>query len=219
MAWWQRGAGRAAAVSFPLGGDYSAGVRGWEQYGDFCQTLCRWAAGEDLPPGLGLQTKLEGTVLRLDLYYDATWEHTLAEAAPRIVLGEGAGGGTRELTWERLEPGHYRATAPLQPEQWVRGAIQAGKYSIPFGPIMAGSSAEWTFDPERLAELASVSRESGGVERVDLTSIWQAPRQPEYRALSPWALTALLVLFLADALLMRLGPGWRANFGHGRAVR
>lgn len=205
VAFWQRGTGRTAAVSFPLGGDFSAHLRGWEHYGDFCQTLCRWVAGEDLPAGLAVQTHLDGTVLRLDLYYDETWERPFAEAAPRVVLGAGAGGQAHELTWERQEPGHFRATSALEPEQWVRGAIQVGKFTVPFGPIMAGSNAEWTFDPERLAELAAVSRASGGVERVDLGSIWKAPRRAEYGDLRPWLLLALLLLFLADALLTRLG--------------
>jgi uncharacterized membrane protein len=208
IAFWQRGAGRAAAVSFPLGGEFSDRTRAWEHYGDFAQTLARWVAGEALPPGLGLQTHLEGTVLRLDLFYDGDWEKILSEAAPRIVLGEGASKVTREITWERLEPGHYRAAAPLEPEKWVRGAIQAGKYTIPFGPIMAGSNAEWTFDPARLTELLALSRASGGVERIDLTGIWKAPRREEFADLRPWLLTALLVLFVLDAWLSRLGWKW-----------
>lgn len=209
VSFWQRGAGRAAAVSFPLGGDFSQRVRDWEQYGDCVQTLCRWLSGEALPPGLGLQTHLDGTVLRLDLFYDESWEKTLTEAAPRIVLGEGAAGTTREITWERIEPGHFRAAAPLEPEKWVRGAIQAGKYTIPFGPVMAGSDAEWTFEPARLNELLALSHESGGVERVDLSSVWKAPRREEFADLRPWLLTGLLVLFVLDAWLARLGWQWR----------
>ncbi|MDK3157976.1 VWA domain-containing protein, partial [Kamptonema cortianum] len=45
VAFWQRGLGRAAAVSFPLAGDHSGAVRAWAGYGDFAQTLARWLMG------------------------------------------------------------------------------------------------------------------------------------------------------------------------------
>lgn len=209
VAFWQRGAGRVAAVSFPLGGEFSQRARAWEHYGDFAQTLGRWLAGEQLPPGLGLRTRLDGMELRLDLFYDTSWEQKLAHAAPRIVLGDGTAGTTRELVWERLEPGHFAATARLDPDRWVRGAVQVEKFTLPFGPVVAGSNAEWSFDRARLLELESVARASGGTERVDLAKIWLAPRRPAFRDLRPWLLVALLVLFVADALFARLG--WRGQ--------
>jgi hypothetical protein len=205
VSFWQRGAGRVGAVAFPLGGDFSGRVRAWKSYGDFAQTLCRWVSGDALPPGLGLRTRLDGSLLRLDLFYDASWEKTFAETAPRAMLGDGADGKARELVWERLEPGHFSASAPLEPDQWVRGAIRAGKHALGFGPIMAGSNIEWTFDPARLAELQAVSHASGGVERIDLSSVWQAPHRAEFRDLRSWLLIALAVLFVADALCSRLG--------------
>jgi hypothetical protein len=205
VSFWQRGAGRVGAVAFPLGGDFSGSVRAWKSYGDFAQTLCRWVSGDSLPPGLGIRTRLDGALLRLDLFYDASWERIFAETAPRVMLGDGADGKARELVWERLEPGHFSASAPLEPDQWVRGAVQAGKHSLAFGPIMAGSNIEWTFDPARLAELQAVSHASGGVERIDLSSVWQAPHRAEFRDLRPWLLIALALLFVADALWVRLG--------------
>ena len=205
VAYWQRGAGHVAAVSFPLGGEFSQRVRGWERYGDFVQTLTRWLSGDELPPGIGLRTRLDGTELRIDLFYDAEWEQRLARAAPRIVLADGASAETRELVWERLAPGHFTATTTLDPDRWVRGAIQVEQFTLPFGPLVAGSSAEWANDRARLVELEAVSRGSGGAERVDLTKVWDAPRKSAFRDVRPWLLVALLVLFVTDALLERLG--------------
>src|SRR5690606_14328288 len=51
VAYWQKGAGRSAAVTFPLSGTHSMLVRRWTGYGDFIQTLTRWLMGEDLPEG------------------------------------------------------------------------------------------------------------------------------------------------------------------------
>ena len=209
VAYWQRGAGRVAAVSFPLGGEFSQRVRAWDRYGDFAQTLARWVAGDQLPPGIVLRTRLDGTQLRLDLFYDNDWEQRLARTAPRIAIADGASGETRELTWERLEPGHFTAAVALNPERWVRGAVQLEQFTLPFGPIVAASGAEWMSDRSRIAELEAVARASGGTERVDLTKLWQAPRRSAFRDVRGWLLVTLLLLFVTDALLTRLG--WHRN--------
>ena len=209
VAFWQRGAGRVAAVSFPLGGDYSQRVRAWDHYGDFTQTLTRWLSGEKLPPGLGLKTHLDGTELRMDLYYDETWEARLAAAPPRLMMAEQASLQPTEITWQRLAPGHYSAVTELAPDRWVRGAIQVEKYTLPFGPIVAGSGVEWTFDRARLLELQSVASATGGVERIDLAKIWQAPRRAEFYDPRAVILALLLATFVADALATRIG--WRVR--------
>jgi hypothetical protein len=209
IAFWQRGAGRSAVVSFPLGGDFSQRVRDWPGYGDFTQTLGRWLMGDELPPGLGLRTRVDGSELRLDLLYDAGWEDRLTQNAPQVVVGEGPAGESKTLVWQRIEPGHYTAAMPLEPGRVVRGAVQAGKFTVPFGPIISGTNPEWMLDRERRSELQAVSQASGGVERVDLAKIWKAPRREEFSDLRPWLITALLLVFVADALLTRLG--WKVR--------
>ncbi len=208
LAFWQRGAGRVAAVSFPLGGDYSQRVRAWDHYADFTQTLTRWLSGEQLPPGLGLKTHLDGTELRIDLYYDESWEQRLAASPPRLVMADQASLDPREVTWQRLAPGHFSAVVELKPEVWVRGAVQVENFTLPFGPIVAGSNLEWTFDRARLLELESVARATGGVERLDLTQIWNAPRRAEFYDPRNILLTLLLATFVLDALATRMGWKW-----------
>ena len=88
-------------------------MRGWACYGDFLQTLGRWLLGDELPPGLALRPQMDGTDLRLDLFYDQTWEERLAASAPQITLADGPTGKTRPLVWEHLEPGHFRAVTTL----------------------------------------------------------------------------------------------------------
>jgi hypothetical protein len=207
VAFWHRGAGRAAAVTFPVAGERARAVREWPAYGDFAQTLARWLAGQDVPPGIGLRTRREGTHLQLELLFDASWEERLAARLPKAALVEGAGGATRDLTWERIEPGRMRASATLRPGSWYRGAVQLGGQSLPFGPIGSPESAEWSMDPRRLRELDALVAATGGVERTDLASIWQAPRTGRTAMdLRPLLLLAVLGLFLAEALRVRLRP-------------
>ena len=207
VAWWQRGTGRVAAVSFPLGGEFSSRIRTWPQYADFAQTLGRWLAGDGLPPGLGLKEEIDGTELRLDLYYDESWVDRLAEHPPRIALTEGAGADLREPAWQRMEPGHFRCAVDLSPGQGVRGAVRVGDHSLPFGPILAGSNLEWSAPPARVAELRALARASGGAERIDLGKAWEAPRRAAWRPLRNGLLIAAVLAFLFDALATRLG--WR----------
>ena len=204
-----RGIGRSVAVCFPLGGNYSEKIRAWPQYGDFVQTLGRWLMGFELPPGLGLRHRLEGTRLTVDLIYDtAEWTQRFAKTPPRIKLLEGEGGGTPyEIAWKRVAPGHFSFTRELEEGVVIRGAVQAGTHALAFGPVVVGSSAEWAFDPERLAELREVSRLSGGRELIDLSKAWIRPPATHSTNLRLPLLLAAFLLMLFDALITRMG--WR----------
>ncbi len=209
VATWQRGAGRAAAVSFALGGEYSPRVRAWAGYGDFVQTLGRWLAGEDAPAGLALRTEVDGERLTLELLYDETWNARIAQAAPVATLAESGGVSTavttRPVVWEKIEPGRFRASAELAPGKMTRGAVRVGNAALPFGPLAVAGSAEWSFDRGRLQELRQLSERSGGEERLDLAQIWRAPRPVAWRSIRAWLLALWAVLFVADAAMTRIG--------------
>jgi hypothetical protein len=206
VAAWARGAGRVAAVSFPLGGEHSELIRAWPGYGDFAQTLSRWLAGEDVPPGLALRTSIQGEQLSLDLLYDESWAARIAQAGPVASLaGTGNDQQAQPLIWEKLAPGHFRATAALEPGRMVRGAVRLGGAALPFGPATSPGLAEWSFDQDRRTELAQLAERSGGRERLDLAAVWDAPREVHVRSLRVWVLALGLLLLVADAALTRLG--------------
>jgi hypothetical protein len=208
----QRGIGRSAAVSFPLGGEFSSKIRAWPKYGDFLQTLTRWLMGEQLPPGIGLKHGLEGSVLTLDLLHDETWEERLMARPPRILLAYGAHAGSpREIAWERLAPGHYQARVDLPEGEMVRGAVQIGTQALPFGPAIVGTSTEWAFDETRTEELKQVSQTSGGRELRELHQAWRTPRTERFVDLRNELLILTFILMLVEALITRTGwhlPQW-----------
>lgn len=209
VAFGRRGIGRTAAVSFPLGGDFSERVRAWPQYGDFVQTLARWLMGDEVPPGLGVRHRLVGSEWSLDLFYEADpWEGRLAAVPPRVVVQSGyRDGRRRELVWERLAPGHYSVSTSLDEGIPVRAALQVADAAIPIGPVIVGSDSEWQFDEERVAELRETSRASGGEELLDLGTAWRRPPAPSEEPIRTPLLVAILVLFLAEALVTRTGWG------------
>lgn len=207
-AFWQRGAGRSAAVTFPLAGDVSAQVRAWSSYGDFLQTLTRWLEGEKLPPGAGLRHIVDGSKLVVDFRYDDTWLERLATKPPRLLTSSGVSGNVTDVSWEKIAPGHYHAVLDLPTGQWLRGAVQAGGFALPFGPVSTAMNPEWSFELSRVESLRSIATASGGVERVDLASVWKAPRRASWQDITPWLLIVFLGLFLVEALQTRTGFHW-----------
>jgi len=205
----RRGLGRSAAVSFPLGGEFSQGIRDWKGYGDFVQTMTRWLMGMDLPPGIGIKHRLDGTRLTLDLLYDPElWSKKLTVAPPRLRLMESGGGQVPyDVPWKRIAPGHFSVTRDLDEGAVVRGAIQVGDHALPFGPITVGSSIEWSFEPERLAELRTVSAQTGGRELIDLSKAWLRPPNRQDVSLRIWIALSMLVLLVTEALMTR--TGWK----------
>ncbi len=208
VAFGSRGIGRTAAVSFPLGGEFSQRVRDWEKYGDFLQTFARWLMGDDLPPGVGMRSRLEGTLLTVDLFYDDTWEERFSEKAPRMMLSRGERAeDTFEVIWQRMSPGHYTASIDLEEGELIRGAVQVANSALPFGPVIVGSRTEWAFEEERIEELEQTSIQSGGNELLDLKDAWKRPKRKVMADIRLPLLLALLLAVLLDALITR--TGWR----------
>jgi hypothetical protein len=188
-----------------MAGDHSASTRAWAKYGDFANTLCRWLSGEDVPAGLGVVPRLRGTELSVDLFYGEDWTQRLAKDGPKLVLGGAQLGSTRVIPWQRLAPGHFQSKISLHPGERARGAVQVGESVLPFGPVSAGSNAEWQFRREALSELQALSTLTGGRERLDLASAWETPPQQHPRDLRPWLVALLLLVLVVEALLTRLG--------------
>lgn len=219
VAFGRRGIGKTAAIAFPLGGDFSEKVRGWESYADFQQTLGRWLIGEKSPPGIGIRHDIVGSELTIDLIYDPEeWSEKFTSSPPRLLLERGDQRREAEtLIWERLSPGHYSTKTDLRESEPVRGAVQIAGAAIPFGPLVAGTALEWQFDSERIKELEETARSSGGGELLDLSDAWRLPPSPGTVEIREWFFIAALLVFLLEALVTR--TGWALPRWSGRGVR
>jgi hypothetical protein len=200
----RRGLGRSAAVSFPLGGEHSESVRTWEGYGDFLQTIGRFLMGSETPPGIALRHRLDGTRLTLDLLYDPeTWSQKLASMPPKIRLLDDTAGGTSDVPWRRIAPGHFSVSRDLNEGGVVRGAVQVGEHALAFGPLGVGSAVEWAFEPGKLTELRAVSNQTGGRELLDISKAWLRPPFIAETTLHLPLGIALVLLVLLEALTTR----------------
>jgi uncharacterized membrane protein len=218
VAFWRRGTGRVAAVTFPLGGEFSALTREWSGYGGMAQSLARWLAGPPLPPGVGMQARVDGTRMRVDLLYDDSWADRVAADPPELSVSRGAGGAASAVPWERLAPGHFSAALDAADVEYVRGAVRLGETALAVGPLNVAANPEWAFDRGRVEELRVVAGRSGGVERVDLSDVWQAPRPAAFRDIRRWLLSALVIAVLLEALESQVGWTWRRRSRTGADV-
>lgn len=205
VAFWSRGAGRAAAVAFPLGGERSDQARSWEGYGALAGTLGRWLVGPGTPDGLGLRTSVEGSSLRAELFLDDAWGARVAAAPPRLAIARGPDGTAESVAWERESPGRFVARADIAGDDAVRLAVIVGDAALAAGPLDCGGDPEWAFDPRLREALRAASLESGGEERVDLAETWHAPRVQAWHGLSRPLLGLLLALLLAEAFQTQTG--------------
>jgi hypothetical protein len=222
VSFWPKGAGRVATVLFPIAGEFSGKVRAWEGYGDFLQTLTRWTVGQEMPPGTQLKTRVDGTELTIEFYYGPAWEEKIATRPPKLLLSESTSlpGATslppREHVWQRIAPGRYEAKVNLNPSSIIRGSVLIDKEAVPFGPIVAGGNPEWAVDRNRIVELQNTSALSGGVQRLDLSEIWNAPRDPGSIDIRPWFLWLALGTLVLDILWTRIGWHHRWPWQPGR---
>lgn len=207
VAFWHRGAGRTAAVSFPTGGSDASKILQWSNYGNFVQTLARWLAGNGQPEGFSLSTRLSGERLELELFYSDSAVTEVAKHAPQTAIEIVSEGNPRvvEGTWEHIEPGKFSSSFLIDEGEYVRGAVKVGDKTIPFGPISLTTNPEWEWNTGQREQFLSMIKLSGGSDRNDLASIWEEYRIPQERELTNYIIWITLLFALIEALLSRLG--------------
>lgn len=211
VAFWRRGRGRSAAVTYPLAGTGSAAARAWPGYGDFVATLARWLAGDGVPPGVALMRRREGSTLHLELRHDARWDARLARSAPRLAVvrdAPGVRGEVAHVPWARVGPGRWSARLELPQQGFLRGVVQVGEADLAFGPVHAPVGLEWRKDEGAKASLLALSSATGGARRTRLADVWRAPRPARYGDVSGWFVALGLLLVVIDAFVER--AGWRS---------
>ncbi len=203
VAYWNRGAGRVATVTFPVAGEFSERSRGWAASAEFVRSLAGWLGGGEAPAGMAVRTTREGEWATVDLLLDEERAARTAATPPRLVIA-GAQRG-EAIAWERLAPGRFRASVALPEGRPLLGAVQVGEKALAFGPIVSTVQAEWRQDGARRDELRALAVASGGSERLDLRDVWSAAQPGGELDLSRWLLIAVVVLLVGDALLTHLG--------------
>ncbi len=207
VAFWQRGAGKTAAVAFPVSGANSEAFLAWKDAAGFAQTLTRWLLPGPPAPGTALRTRFVGNELLVDFLFDQPLAAKFAASPPRLVVATGSTGKPRNVFWEKIENGRFTARIAVPPGQWLRGVVDAGSARLSFGPLSPGTDPEWQEQPAALRTLRDISTSSGGREITELRDAWQLVERPNFQSLRTWVFALLLVVFLCEVTLTR----WRGR--------
>lgn len=207
VAFWPRGSGRTASISFPMAGAKASHTLDWPAYGEFLQTLTRWLAGNGMPDGFALKTNVHGERLDIELLYADRCVSQIARKMPHSNIEVISGGQPKIIdgTWEHIRPGVFRTSFMLDGGERVRGAISIGDQVIPFGPAGLSSNVEWNRQSAQKKSFLHTAKISGGKEQLDMADIWNSPRHSFSRELTLYLLWAFLALLITDSLLTRLG--------------
>ncbi|QNN21243.1 VWA domain-containing protein [Planctomycetales bacterium ZRK34] len=219
LASWQAGRGRTLCYTGQVDGEFTGPIARWNEYGDTLTAMVRWTAGQrlDLPNNMVLTQRQDEGVVRVKLHLDPQREATGLDAMPNVSILRGRPGEKPEaadvtMTWLDADTvgvefdlfGSETAIATVSFSGSAGGGhppIALPAVTLPYSPEFKPVSTQR--GPATLARLAAAT---SGIERLDLPAIWEAlPKLPRRIDLSPFILSAALLMFLLEVLERRTG--------------
>lgn len=242
-AFWHRGLGRVAAVTFDVGGPYAGPFAEWRDRSSFLLTHARWLLGGDDPRGMFVDVERQGQDAVVTVEFDPrrgtgspgdgfpTRPERLENPSPESVLRlkvippgpEAEEARQPEFVWVdrnvlqarfRLDRlGIYRTRISAGRNQSLRGPSISLPYSPEFFPRTGLPSGRKT-----LTEIAEIS---GGTERTDVLEVLDRgnlPRLPRMVSMLPVLCAVLIALLLVEIAGRRLAlwERWQAGWTRSR---
>ncbi len=210
-AFWYRGLGRCAAITFEVDGPFSGAFARWDSSDDFLITQARWLLGGDDPDEVFVDLQRQGQEAVLTVELDPNRPDKGSGESPQLIVvppGEGRVDPLRpDFTWTgpdslqarvRLDrTGNWRTLVETPQGELVRGPAVALPYSPEFDPREGLPSGR-----DVLAEMAQLS---GGTERADVLDVLgNPPRSARRTSLLPWLLLLGVVLLILEIAGRRL---------------
>jgi hypothetical protein len=217
-AFWQRGLGRAAAITLEVDGKFSGPFGTWDSYDDFLITHGRWLLGGDTPDDVFVDIAREGQDAVITVELDPSRPDRGSGEAPKLVVvppgDERVAAIEPDFTWTgpdtlqarfRMErTGSYRtlvvspnSTSSGDSSNIARGPAVTLPYSPEFNPrdgLPTGA--------EVLQEVAELS---GGVVRTNVLEVLRdPPRSARTSSMLPWLFVAAIALLVLEILGRRL---------------
>jgi len=217
VASWQAGTGRVLSYTGQADGEFTGAIGKWSQSGEFFSSLARWVATQDqgLGPDLLLTQDLQSGHSIVQLHLDSERKVTPFTTLPQITVLRGKDGQSPQserlpLNWTSADV--LSAEVPLYGGETLITSLELtgiGQTTLP--PVCLPYSAEFALRPagEGQQILERMARSTGGMERVNLGSIWSdLPKAPRSISLAPWLLLCAVPLMLLEILHRR--TGWLA---------
>jgi Mg-chelatase subunit ChlD len=214
VAAWRAGSGRVLCYTGEADGKYAGPITKWKDVGDWYTSLVRWVAGpvNRLPPEMLLTQDVKTGLHRVQLHLDPERVGDPFTEHPRVTLLRSRIGQPPEI--QRTTLGWTGADTldlerALQGRETVLATVTVpGHEPVALPPVCLPYSPE--FQPAEkgrgLATLEHLARASGGKERLELAEVWkELPRHVRFVPLTPWLLSAAVVLLLLEVFERRSG--------------
>ena len=208
-AFWYRGLGRVAALTFEVDGPNTGAFSSWPAASDFLVTHLRWLLGSPPPDQAFVDIQRDGQDAVVTVELDPN--RADRQSQPELIVVPP--GVEREATFQpdfvwidahtlqsrfpldRL--GTYRTLLKTAKQQFQRGPALTLPYSPEFVPRIGL--------PEGSQTLSNLAELSGGERRTDVLEIFQdPPRSASMLPLLPWLVIAGLLLLITEIAGRRL---------------
>ena len=209
---WQVGLGRAVAYTGEIDGKYTGPFAKWDKLGSFVTSLTRWVAGgrDNLPNNMMLQQSLKNGVHKVTLFLDPERKGNPFQKRPRVRFLQGRLGSspqvhTMQLRWET--PDQLSASLAVSGDQVSMATVKLERrrpYTL--APVRLMYSPE--YNPQSITRKRDVQQRlanvTGGKERLEVSNMWKdIPKNPRKWPLTPWLLSAAMMLLLFEILERR----------------
>lgn len=204
LAWWNVGAGRAAAWTSDVEGAWTADFMRWEDaprfFGAMLNRLLPGSAREG-----ELSARAEGNAVSVRYAIEDTDGSGTAEAS--VALPDGT---QRTVRLEQTAPGVFEGTldAPDEGAYAIRASYTGaqGGVRVQEGGVVRGFSQEYDLRVRPGESLAQLAARTGGQALSGPEGFWDTPVSPAAGrlALRNMLLAAALALFVLDAALRKL---------------
>ncbi|MCL2742340.1 MAG: VWA domain-containing protein [Planctomycetaceae bacterium] len=219
-AFWYTGLGRVLCYTGQADGPFTGEIANWEHYPAMLVSYAAWTAGqtEELPDGMLLTQTLEDGVCKIRIHLDPERQESTfrsADFTPFVsVLKQSPNAG---LTKQRLplrwtEPDMLELAIPLRGSETVQATLQLSDETnsqikpFPLPPVCLPYSPEYqpSYLGKGLETLQQLATATGGIERIELTGIWNdIPKVPRYFPLASFLIYAAVVCFVLEIFQRR----------------
>jgi hypothetical protein len=214
VAFWQRGAGRAVAITAEVDGAYTGEFKDWTGRRALLEDAVRWtlpAQSKDIDAVP--RAHVQGDDLHVTLDFDPA---SSPGNATLVMLSGDAHARPVEIpmSWEDEDRmgAHFKlpGSGVYHPIVRTRGRVyRAPAVTLSYAPEFEHGSAR-----EGKELLVALAKTSGGVERLAMTGLFAEQAESEAKiALAPWLVGLTLALMLSEVYARRLLAGRSARAG------
>lgn len=208
LAWRAAGAGRTAAFTGQVGGDWGAGTLAWPGFTPTISALARWLVAAEAPRGWYATATREGqeAVVRVER------DPTRAEGGAPTARLRGPDGQTQEVELRPAGPDAWEGRSRLAPDGLTLGAVFVGEdQALTLPPLAMAWPSELAppADPEAGARtLRRVASASGGAVNGPLDQLFAGEAAVRVGRVLSSALAGLAALLLLVEIAGRRLWGW-----------